>query len=407
MKELKDGLRSLVRIDFQGNVHKQFRGTNKQERFQNEIRVLKALEERGCPNVPVLIDTDEDTLTLITTSCGAPAPLLTQEKATALFNELEEKYGIRHDDPEPRNVTYSATLSRFCLIDFELAEVLPLSEFDPREEEGIAVWRARWQSLSIKGVGHEGNDDSSIVLGVCPKKGARRLQDAGEELLDPEHLVLAVSDGMGGRNAGEFASRFIMSKIKNEAPDLYQALIKKEDVTPLLEDLLRATHLGLAEMMEHDEKLIGMGATLTLAWITSKTLHWAHVGDSRLYFLEDDILTQLSKDDNMPWRMYHSGQLTEYQYRHHPRRSILTEVLGGRGTTAKVFPQTGSIALKKGGRLLLCSDGLIDGLWDTPISDELKKNGTPAEIAENLMTRSRNSATRDDTTLIVAELTPL
>ncbi|MEN8693583.1 MAG: protein phosphatase 2C domain-containing protein [Akkermansiaceae bacterium] len=403
MKELKDGIRSLVRIDFQGNVHKQFRGTDKEKRFANEILVLKALEERGCPNVPAFIDADEETLTLITTNCGAPAPLLTQEKATALFTELEELYGIRHDDPEPRNVTYSTKMGRFCLIDFELAEILPAPA---STENKSAVWRAIWQSLTEKGTGHDGNDDAALALGVCPN-GTRHLSANGEELLEPEHLVLAVSDGMGGRNAGEFASRFIMSKIKHDAPTLYDALVKGQDVTALLEDLMRTTHRGLAEMMEHDEKLKGMGATLTLAWITSETLYWAHVGDSRLYFLQDGKLQQITKDDNMPWRRYFNGQLNEYQYRHHPRRSILTEVLGGRGTSVKVFPQSGSLPLKKGGRLLLCSDGLIDGLWDQSLADEFSTEGAPAEIAEKMMSRARNSATQDDTTLIVAELSPV
>ncbi len=107
MKELKDGIRSLVRIDFNGHVHKQFRGTDSDKRFANEVAVLKALEERGAPNVPVLLSSDEETLTIVTTNCGAPAPLISATKATALFQELEELYGIRHDDPEPRNVTYS------------------------------------------------------------------------------------------------------------------------------------------------------------------------------------------------------------------------------------------------------------------------------------------------------------
>ncbi|MDB4462547.1 hypothetical protein N9021_01185, partial [Akkermansiaceae bacterium] len=151
MKELKDGIRALVRIDFQGNVHKQFRGTDSDLRFANEIKVLKALEERGCPNVPTLLGSDKETLTIITTNCGAPAPLLTKEKATALFDELEELYGIRHDDPEPRNVTYSAKLGRFCLIDFELAEILPLPSTENRETK---VWRAVWQTLTEQGTGH-------------------------------------------------------------------------------------------------------------------------------------------------------------------------------------------------------------------------------------------------------------
>ena len=118
MKELKDGIRSLVRIDFKGHVHKQFRGTDRDKRFKNEVKVLKILEDRGCENVPRLLDHDPETLTLVTTNCGAPAPLVTAEKATALFNELEKLYGVRHADPEPRNVTYSAQLGRFCLIDF-------------------------------------------------------------------------------------------------------------------------------------------------------------------------------------------------------------------------------------------------------------------------------------------------
>ncbi|MDB4272661.1 serine/threonine protein phosphatase, partial [Akkermansiaceae bacterium] len=68
MKELKDGIRALVRIDFQGNVHKQFRGTDNDIRFANEIKVLKALEERNCPNVPVLLSSDEESLTIVTTN---------------------------------------------------------------------------------------------------------------------------------------------------------------------------------------------------------------------------------------------------------------------------------------------------------------------------------------------------
>ena len=88
MKELKDGLRSLVRIDFRGHVHKQFRGTDSDKRFANEVAVLKALEDRGATNVHRLVGHDPETLTLITTNCGSPAPLITLEKAQVLFQEL-------------------------------------------------------------------------------------------------------------------------------------------------------------------------------------------------------------------------------------------------------------------------------------------------------------------------------
>ncbi len=133
MKNLKDGIRSLVRIDFYGNVHKYFRGTDKETRFQTEILILKALEERGCPNVPRYITSHKEELHLVTTNCGSPTPDLTQKKADSLYKTLEETYGVRHDDPYPRNITYDAKAGRFCIIDFELATLLDLPKSSPTD----------------------------------------------------------------------------------------------------------------------------------------------------------------------------------------------------------------------------------------------------------------------------------
>ena len=124
MRPLKDGIRSLVKIDFYGNVHKYFRGTDKETRFDNEIVILKALEERGCENVPRYIESEDSELHLVTSNCGSPAPNISQKKTDKLFLELEEKFGVRHDDPFPRNITYDGKAGQFCIIDFELATLL-------------------------------------------------------------------------------------------------------------------------------------------------------------------------------------------------------------------------------------------------------------------------------------------
>jgi len=125
MKELKDGIRSLVRIDFGGRVHKRFRGTGAEERFATEVEVLKVLEKRGCPYVPRLLEEYPEENYFVSSNCGQLATQISKTKADELFADLERDYGIRHLDAEPRNVTYSPQLGRFCLIDFELAEVLP------------------------------------------------------------------------------------------------------------------------------------------------------------------------------------------------------------------------------------------------------------------------------------------
>ena len=123
---LKDGIRSQVRVDFYGNVHKRFRGTNAEERYATEVAVLKVLEQRGCPYVPRLLEEKPDELYFVSTNCGKPAAQITREKADKIFARLERDYGIRHLDPEPRNITYSDKIGCFCVIDFELAEILPM-----------------------------------------------------------------------------------------------------------------------------------------------------------------------------------------------------------------------------------------------------------------------------------------
>ncbi len=124
MRELKDGIRSLVRIDFFGHVHKHFRGSDMEERCANEVRVLQELEKRQCPNVPVLLEHNLEECWIKTTNCGSPVPNLSRKKADTLFHTLKTKFGVVHDDPEPRNITYDEHLGEFCIIDFELATLL-------------------------------------------------------------------------------------------------------------------------------------------------------------------------------------------------------------------------------------------------------------------------------------------
>ena len=125
MEPMKDGLRSHVRIDFYGNVHKRLRGSDVESRYANEVKVLKVLEERGCPYVPKVLEEHPEEFYFVSTNCGRPAPQITKEKADSLYEALEKDYGVRHLDAEPRNITYSDKLGRFCIIDFELAEILP------------------------------------------------------------------------------------------------------------------------------------------------------------------------------------------------------------------------------------------------------------------------------------------
>jgi len=124
MREIKDSPRSHVRIGYDGRVHKTFRGKGAQERFANEVRILRLLEERGCDYVPRLLEVHSEELYMVTTNCGQMASKMRKHKIDSIFAELEKDYGVRHDDPFEKNVTYRKTDGRFCIIDFELAEAV-------------------------------------------------------------------------------------------------------------------------------------------------------------------------------------------------------------------------------------------------------------------------------------------
>ncbi len=123
MHQMKDTARAWVRIGYDGRVHKVFRGTQAKERFDHEVMVLRHLEARGCDFVPRLLEVDPEQLKIVTTNCGTRVDHLNAERQQELFAEVE-KYGVRHEDRELRNITYRIADGRFCLIDFEFATIL-------------------------------------------------------------------------------------------------------------------------------------------------------------------------------------------------------------------------------------------------------------------------------------------
>ena len=124
MLQVKDTLRATVQLSFDGRVFKTYHGPDARRRFEQEVRVLRHLEARKCGFVPRLLEADPSEPRIITTNCGTRVEHLDAERARELFAELES-YGVRHDDPDIRNVTYRQSDGRFCVVDFELATILP------------------------------------------------------------------------------------------------------------------------------------------------------------------------------------------------------------------------------------------------------------------------------------------
>ncbi len=258
-----------------------------------------------------------------------------------------------------------------------------------------------WSALTQSGSRKPGNDDSLVVF-ASGRDGAEILPLSGNQTLADQDLVFAVSDGMGGGNAGDIAAALILQRMTEVIPQTFKAaaLGLFPDSLSYLTDALRDIHEQINASANGSEHQNGMAATLALAWFTPENFYLANVGDSRIYRCRDGVLEQLSRDHTYAWGQWKRGEISEYEYRTHARRAALYEVVGG--GHASVNPYFAAISYQPGDRFLICSDGLVDGLWERHFSEALAaENFDLQTTAENLLKRAMDNSGKDDTSLIV------
>ncbi|MBI2815181.1 MAG: protein phosphatase 2C domain-containing protein [Opitutae bacterium] len=397
MQEVKNTQRALVRIGYDGLVHKTFRGPQAFARFENEVRVLRHLEARGCGFVPRLLEVDEPGLRIVTTNCGSRVDQVNPERLRELFTELET-FGVRHDDPEIRNITYRKTDGRFCIIDFEFAALLDEAPGGPRAPAPTL----RWSGLTHPGRVRPNNEDTFLALEFDGRE-VRYLGKIGEAAAVHTDLVFAVSDGMGGASSGEFASRITKDKITRLLPKGFRLTVPgpASGYDATLRELFEAIHYDLLKLGHSYEECLGMGTTLSLAWLTPGWLYFGHIGDSRIYHLpRGGGLRQLTHDHGHVGWLRRGGLITERQAREHPLRNVLNQALGAGHQF--IDPQFGAVSCAPGDRFLLCSDGLTQELWDRQLEEIIRSSDT-APLAQQLVSAALERGGHDNITALVVE----
>jgi protein phosphatase len=150
-----------------------------------------------------------------------------------------------------------------------------------------------------------------------------------------------------------------------------------------------------------------MEATLSLCWFTPGWMYFAHVGDTRIYYLAkgSQDIRQLSHDDTYVGWLFRNGKLNEREARTHPRRNVLQKALGGGNQF--VDPQVGAVGYEAGDLFLICSDGLTEGLYPHQLVEGLRFPGTGEgddNPAQRLVTAAVENDGRDNTTALVVRV---
>ncbi len=394
MIKVKDTLRATVHLTFDGQVVKAYHGANALARFKNEVRILKILNERGCDFCPRLLDANKKKLRITTSNCGTRVEHLDEPRRVELFAELE-RFGVHHDDPDVRNVTYRAKDGRFCVIDFEFATLLPNTQL---KEKKTHVATLNWSALSDIGKVRKNNEDSFLCLRFNARE-VERLGKLGDSADADFDSVFAVCDGMGGAKAGEYASKIAVDKITTLLPHSFR---KDKDADEALTKLFAEIHRALVYLGSSYDECSGMETTLSLCWFAPGKLLYGHVGDSRIYRLPRgaDIITQLTDDDTHVGWLFRNGQINDREARTHPRRSVLQKALGGGNQF--VDPQVGSVNYERGDIFLICSDGLTEGLYNHQIVDLLRS--PEPNPAQRLVAAAVDNDGRDNTTALVVQV---
>jgi serine/threonine protein phosphatase PrpC len=264
-----------------------------------------------------------------------------------------------------------------------------------------------WSGLTHVGRIRKNNEDAFLALAVDGRE-VRYLGKTGHATLGMSDFVFAVSDGMGGAKSGEFASRIAVDRITRLFPRAFRlaAAGMGTGFADILTELVASIHNDLLKLSYSYEECAGMGATLSLCWLTPQWMYFAHLGDSRIYYLpQAGPMVQVTHDHSHVGWLRRQGKINEREARTHPRRNALQQALGAGHQF--IDPHIGAIGHNPGDKFLICSDGVIDGLWDRQLEETLRSPapaGDTSSPAHRVVEQAVQSSGRDNATALVVEL---
>ena len=264
------------------------------------------------------------------------------------------------------------------------------------------------------GVVRRNNEDAFVIADLTTQFAASSIPPAGAEVPEPDPtarglegamrkclvgeqgLLLAVSDGMGGAEAGEIASYLVVESLR-------------EDLTTNQD---RSTGNLVRHAVEHANKVVfdaagrvprrnGMGATLTAALVRGDRAYVAGVGDSRCYVIRGRRIRQVTRDQSLVESLVELGHITPEEAEVSPHKNIILQALGTKREVAVALTR---IQLTRGDMLLLCSDGLTGRVGAEELLEMALAGPTIDEACQRMVALAKERGGDDNITVILAHL---
>ena len=207
--------------------------------------------------------------------------------------------------------------------------------------------------------------------------------------------LFVVADGMGGHKAGDFASSYAVEV-------LLSTIREDENSNPvkIIRAAIENANTQLLREASDNETMSGMGTTMVLVTIVGHYAYVANVGDSRLYLIDENKISQITKDHSLVEEMVRMGEISRDDARNHPDKNIITRALGaGRDVDVDFF----DVRLTPGDILLLCSDGLSNMVPDEDIRQVILTSETLEEAGRRLVSMANDNGGRDNIAVVLVE----
>jgi protein phosphatase len=217
----------------------------------------------------------------------------------------------------------------------------------------------------------------------------------------PPGVLMVVADGMGGAAAGDVASNLAIAAVEET---LRSSLAGETGAPPRPEDLakgIRAADGRIRSWASRHDEYRGMGSTMTALLAAGAELHLAHVGDSRAYLIRDGSARRLTRDHTVAQELVEAGTMSQEEADRSDQRHVLLHALGG-DREPEVLEA--SDRCRPGDILLLCSDGLTDGIDDGELVERISVGSEPREICRRLLALANERGGPDNITVVAARV---
>lgn len=234
------------------------------------------------------------------------------------------------------------------------------------------------------------------MVGLVSDIGLKRAlnEDYALYFEDTDFKIYVVADGMGGHNAGEVASKMAAERIVDYVKCNFSKLEEKELITKAIEDVNRE----IFNFSMTNDKLNGMGTTVTACLITKRNIYVANVGDSSCIGVKNGMIKKITKDHSLVQELIDSGTISEKEAVNHPKKNIITRALG---TSSNVNVDVFNLMNDEYEVLLLCSDGLTNEVTKEEILEVINNESSYDSIANRLVDMAKEKGGRDNITVLL------